>query len=396
MANLGLLGALGGVGEGMAQIGMANLRRQAAREDAIDFEREMSAIRQERELALEETKYNRGRERSKAEASKVKGLVDADMADLEAKSGVSADQAGPSYKVSARDRIESDIRRRRELGLDTRDSLAELDRVDRSEQHQDTRTQNDRKFELDKQSAERAAKLDEEKIRVQQRSNDIAAGNASRQNRLADLQINEAKRREAEAEQERGLKRGLIDFQRLGDTESANIYKQELSLLGKNPDALSAKEKEILAEGFVEQAKALEKRANEVGPTTEEGKDLQARADRAWDRSSAVIGGGGKAGAAGGASAGDQKTRVVNGKTYVEVAPDKWAPQASAASNTSKEDSGKSSASNQRGETATAADVEANARAREEARRRIEKQREDERRKKEEEIDRMNSLARMR
>lgn len=313
--GLGLLGALGGVGEGMAQIGMQNLKQQAA----IDYEKEMSSIRQERELALEETKYNRGRQRAEAEAKQVKGLVDTDMAELEANGSVSADQAGPSYKASARDRIESDIRRRRELGLDTRDSLAELDRVDRSEQHQDSRTQNDRKFELDKQNADRAAVMEEAKIKAQQRANEIAAGNAARQNKLTDLQIKEANRKELEAEQERGLKRGLIDFQRRGDTESANIYKQELSLLGKNPDALSAKEKELLSEGYIEEAKALEKRANDAGPT-EEGKALQERADRAWERSRSVVGqSGGRPEKAGSApyAEGQEIVNKRDGKTYV-------------------------------------------------------------------------------
>lgn len=256
--GLGLIGAMAGAGTALADYG----KTQQASEDRLDLESKMAAIRQERELALEEAKYTRGRQRSQDEATarseKVKGMI-------AEKQKATASAEGPQWAPDERAKLEMEISAGKELGQDTKDLQTELrNRI--SDKRADTAQAHTER------QAEIAGKREDLRMKHEQRMAGLAGAAAGRAERELRMREDEDREKKDEKARRKGLIHGYEQLAGKDDPESqagAEAYRRALRAeTGKDPldtpraTAAAKENATTLASNFHKQADAAEMRGD--------------------------------------------------------------------------------------------------------------------------------------
>lgn len=126
-------------------------------------------------------------------------------------------------------------------------------------------------------------------LSLQEKQLGISAGNAARQNKLADLQLSEHERKVKDADAERGLKRGVLESQQAGAPDAEKIYKRELDILRANSGSLDMKGKHEVAMLYRDEANSYDRQAKEaIDP--EEKKEFAQKASAARSRAKGMFG----------------------------------------------------------------------------------------------------------
>lgn len=218
--------------------------------------------------------------------------------------------------------------------------------------------------------------------RIQAGTQDRLAASAGLNDKLTQMKLDEA---QAEAEG-RGKVRGLInaasnvDVGQPGGKESKDYYRkqaeeQERANLLATGKALPGTDHATSAQRAAQWLKIAE---NTDDPAEKQAAKENAAAELRRSAGAEAPAGG--------------KTRVVNGKTFVEVSPGKWQEQSASAPAAAAQSSGPS----ERGQQVTAADIRAAEEARQQRKERAaeaERAAAEKRAKRAEEIDRMNQLS---
>lgn len=100
MIGAAMLGGLAGAGNAVATIGKAGVE-QGMR---LDLERELSAMREQQQLRIEETLAERKQARAQEAGTAIQQDIDARVASESAKRNVPDDQAGPNWQPSAEEK----------------------------------------------------------------------------------------------------------------------------------------------------------------------------------------------------------------------------------------------------------------------------------------------------
>lgn len=95
-----VMGGLAGAGNAVATIGRTGMEAQYR----LDTEQELSAMREEQQLRIEETLAKRKTARAQDAAAEIRGDVDARVANEQAVRNVGADETGPNWQPSSEDR----------------------------------------------------------------------------------------------------------------------------------------------------------------------------------------------------------------------------------------------------------------------------------------------------